>query len=321
MTAPTAEIEIFRVGSHVDMNGVAVDFTAADADELVAGFDPEATPAPLVVGHPETDAPAHGWVRRLRRDGDVILAELADLHAPTVEAVRAGRFRRQSASLYQRTNPSNPKPGQWTLRHVGLLGAAAPAIKGLKPVHFAAPAEPVAAFEFAAPAASARPSPEETAMAEQAAQFAEAQAALDARAAEIEARERRLAEAEAAAEAARRARVEADALSFAEGLVAAGRLAPAGVATVRGVLVALDAAQPLVFAEGQAAQSPAEALRALLLSASPIVHFGEVAGRAKAPAEAAPADLGRQAALLVERGEFKTPADAVRHLQSVNAGA
>ena len=28
-------------------------------------------------------------------------------------------------------------PGKWYLRHVGFLGAAAPAVKGLKPVEFA----------------------------------------------------------------------------------------------------------------------------------------------------------------------------------------
>lgn len=52
--------------------------------------------------------------------------------------VRAGRYKKLSASLYAPDSPANPSPGAWYLRHVGFLGAQPPAIKGLAPVNFAA---------------------------------------------------------------------------------------------------------------------------------------------------------------------------------------
>ena len=42
------------------------------------------------------------------------------------------------ASRLTPDHPANPTPGVNYLRHVGFLGAAAPAVPGLKPVHFAA---------------------------------------------------------------------------------------------------------------------------------------------------------------------------------------
>ena len=52
--------------------------------------------------------------------------------------MRAGRYKKLSASLYSPSSPANPRPGTWYLRHVGFLGAQPPAIKGLAPVNFAA---------------------------------------------------------------------------------------------------------------------------------------------------------------------------------------
>ena len=48
--------------------------------------------------------------------------------------VRAGRFKKVSASFYTPDSPHNPVPGVYYLRHVGFLGAQPPAVKGLAPV-------------------------------------------------------------------------------------------------------------------------------------------------------------------------------------------
>ncbi|MFV2030801.1 2-oxoacid:acceptor oxidoreductase, partial [Neisseria sp. S1] len=51
--------------------------------------------------------------------------------------VKAGRYKKVSASFYPPGSPSNPVPGKWYVRHVGFLGAHPPAVKGLAPINFA----------------------------------------------------------------------------------------------------------------------------------------------------------------------------------------
>lgn len=50
--------------------------------------------------------------------------------------VSAGRFKKRSASFYRPDSTANPVPGVYYLRHVGFLGAQAPAVKGLKDPEF-----------------------------------------------------------------------------------------------------------------------------------------------------------------------------------------
>ena len=64
------EIEVFRPGTHVPMRGEAMTFSAEELTEIAEGYDPEGEPAPVVVGHPATDAPAFGWIKGLRFDGE-----------------------------------------------------------------------------------------------------------------------------------------------------------------------------------------------------------------------------------------------------------
>lgn len=130
-------IEIFRGGSHVDNMGRRMTFSRADVDAIANAYDPASFAAPLVVGHPKTNDPAFGWVKSLKvRDDGVLIAEPEKVEPQFAEAVRAGRYRKVSASFYLPDHPANPAPGQYYLRHVGFLGAAAPAVKGLSPVEF-----------------------------------------------------------------------------------------------------------------------------------------------------------------------------------------
>lgn len=140
-------IEIFRAGKQVDSAGVAREFTAADLAASVAAYDPKLSEAPIVVGHPKTNNPAYGWVEKLSVTDGVLQMHAHQVEPQFAEMVGAGRFKKRSASFYPPEHPSNPKPGIWYLRHVGWLGAEAPAVKGLKDVQFAADQAGVVNFD------------------------------------------------------------------------------------------------------------------------------------------------------------------------------
>ncbi len=121
--------EIARAGTWTDMHGQVVNLTEADLDRLVANFDPAASPgAPLVLGHPKTDAPAYGWVRELKRQGAKLLARFRSVPEELKRAVAEERYRNFSVKVSGALDK---------LIHVGLLGAALPAITGLKPAALA----------------------------------------------------------------------------------------------------------------------------------------------------------------------------------------
>ena len=130
-------VEIFRAGQQTDSAGRAHVFSEADLDRIVASYDPKKHEAPLVIGHPEHNAPAFGWVAGLRREGGILLADFQDVQPEFSDMVKRGLFKKRSISLY---------PDK-SLRHVGFLGAAAPAVKGLRDVAFNEPA--AICFEFA----------------------------------------------------------------------------------------------------------------------------------------------------------------------------
>ena len=142
-------IEIFRAGRQTDMHGRVIEFSRQDLADMAANYDPALHEAPVVIGHPKDNTPAYGWVRGLQVDGDVLSAQLHQMDADFADMVRAGRFKKRSASIFLPDGTDNPTPGKYALRHVGFLGGAAPAVKGLKEVNFVGNDEGVA--EFAEP--------------------------------------------------------------------------------------------------------------------------------------------------------------------------
>lgn len=143
-----AFFEIFRAGKHVAVDGREMEFTDADVAEIASTYSPDLSEAPLVVGHPEINAPAYGWTKTLRADKGLLFAAPHQVDPEFAGMVNAGRFKKRSASLYLRDTPGNPTPGKLYLRHIGFLGAAAPAVKGLKDAQFADGGK---AAEFAMP--------------------------------------------------------------------------------------------------------------------------------------------------------------------------
>ena len=120
-------MEVFKVGEHVSAGGVKREWTVTDLQRIADFYDPAKHEAPIVVGHPKMNAPAFGWVKALRVDGTKLLALPGQVAPEFSELVKAGRYKKRSISLYP----------DGTLRHVGFLGAAAPAVKGLKDIEFA----------------------------------------------------------------------------------------------------------------------------------------------------------------------------------------
>lgn len=148
-------IEVFRTGSFVDMSGNRQDIGEGTLREIAEGYDRDLAPAPVVLGHPETDTPAFGWVESLFVQGGILKATLEETAAEFADMVKAGRYKRVSISMFLPKSPPNPKPGSFYLKHVGFLGAMAPAVPGLKPVKFAgAPGDAMSLVQDNAGAAS-----------------------------------------------------------------------------------------------------------------------------------------------------------------------
>jgi hypothetical protein len=142
-------IEIFRTGLHMATNGSEISFSARDLEATARAYDPAVHEAPIVVGHPRMDDPAYGWVNALRYSGGALFADPGEVDPQFADLVRAGRYKKISASFYAPGAPQNPVPGVFYLRHVGFLGAQPPALKGLKPVAFADGDENFITLDFA----------------------------------------------------------------------------------------------------------------------------------------------------------------------------
>lgn len=128
-------IHVFRAGTHTASNGRTITFSEADLRDIAEVYNPALHEAPLVIGHPKTDDPAYGWVKRVDYvEGEGLYVEAHQVEPAFEELVRRGRYKKISISLYLPDAPDNPVPGHYYLRHVGFLGAQAPAVKGLRPV-------------------------------------------------------------------------------------------------------------------------------------------------------------------------------------------
>jgi hypothetical protein len=122
-------IQIFRAGAYPGKLPITVD----DLKAIASGYDPRRSEAPLVLGHPDSDSPAHGWVEQLRVIRDQLWAKVRQVSPELKRLVREGAFKRISMAVF----PEFEATGKMYLRHVGFLGAATPAVKGMAPVKFA----------------------------------------------------------------------------------------------------------------------------------------------------------------------------------------
>lgn len=103
-----------------------------------------------MIGHPDTDAPAFGWVEPFDDNAKAgrLFAELGDIEPAFADLVKAGRFKKVSMAYFAPGQSHNPVPGTCYPKHLGFLGAAAPAVSGLKNARFSAPADAVFTAAF-----------------------------------------------------------------------------------------------------------------------------------------------------------------------------
>jgi hypothetical protein len=124
------EFEIFRAGQWTSDKGITKNYTEDDLQKIVDNYNSE-DPAPIVIGHPQTNAPAYGWIESIKKVADRLIAVPKQLNEKFVDLVKNGSFKKRSISL----SPD------FKLNHVGFLGAAAPAVEGLKEIQFASDVE------------------------------------------------------------------------------------------------------------------------------------------------------------------------------------
>lgn len=310
----TARIEVFRPGTFTPMAGDPITYSAADLKAIADAYDPETAPAPVVIGHPAVDAPAFGWVEGFSYDtkAERLFATIHQIEPAFADLVKAGRFKKVSMAFFSPGQSHNPVPGTWYPKHVGFLGAAAPAVSGLKNASFAGQAGAVftAAFGAASQSAGLFRRLRDWIIDRDGLEAADkvlppweidwldgaddppgpfyAAPPADPEPTEVKpvtqpatppdpafaAREADLATREAAI-AAREAEVaRADHTAFAERLVAEGRLLPASKDKVVAILAAAPGHASVSFAEGAAPVSIGAALREVLEAQPKVVSFG-----------------------------------------------
>jgi len=122
-------IEIFIGGKQVDSAGKEHDGDKV-INTIIAKFDAGKHEPPVVIGHPKDNDPAYGWVEGVKaavKDGvQVLLMKAKNVVPEFEEMVKKGLFKKRSISVYP----------DGSLRHVGFLGAAPPAVKGLADLKF-----------------------------------------------------------------------------------------------------------------------------------------------------------------------------------------
>lgn len=315
----SATLQIFRAGTHIDSAGQARTFVEADIAASASAYDPALHEAPLVVGHPATDDPAYGWVASLLVVDSALEAAPRNVDPEFAALVAAERFNRISSSFFLPDAPSNPVPGVYYLRHVGFLGAAAPAVKGLRKPSFNLSDEAgTVTVEFSIPDAGATgrsPVPHEVSFVSE----AQTQAAgstgqtVDhaARATALETENARL---KAALDAERARQERAELTAFAEKLIAGGRLLPRDKPGVVEFLAAIPLAQNLEFAsaaDGQPVKTGVRAWALDFLNRLPVqIDYAErSAGAAVKPVvgdDRHRADFAASADLQAEFGDAET---------------
>lgn len=297
-----AGIEIFRAGTHRDDAGNTHTFNRAQLEEMAATYNSALREAPLTVGHPKDNLPAYGWVQRVFiNEAGNLAVDPHQVDPAFANMVKAGRFKKRSASFYPPGAPHNPTPGKWYLRHVAFLGAQPPAVAGLKDIGFSEFGDLTEAVSFsesssaasvaALPIAPTQPQEQPMSDADKAelerlrAEGKAKDEALAKSKAQLDAANQRTADAlKEAASFSEKAAADrrASFVSFAESEIKAGRLLPKDKNAAIATLETLAAAeQPMSFSEGNNTMqiSPLEMcawLQGQMSSRKPVVSFGEM---------------------------------------------
>ena len=125
------KIPFLKPGTYSAHNGGEVTFSEADMNKII-----EATKnrtyqndsIPIVIGHPKTDSPAWGWVKKDKIINDknvlIALADNGDLNETFVDWFKKKLYSTVSASIRK----------DYSIKHFGILGGTPPAVTGLPAV-------------------------------------------------------------------------------------------------------------------------------------------------------------------------------------------
>ncbi len=290
-------IEIMKPGSFTSASGEEASFSPDLLKEIAEAYDPEVSKAPLVLGHPETDSPAHGWVEKLSYENEVLSAHASEVDSELQDYVNAGKYKKVSASFFKPEHPANPKPGTWYLKHVGFLGAAAPAVPGLKPVSLSAAEEGVFSLSVPVKAPEQKPADGDKGKGLRDLESGETQTAeKDKTLRDLELREAKLAEREKALK-------RSECAAFAAELRKEGKLLPAFENQLVEFMLSLNDMQTASFsAEKQ--ETPKDFFVRYLKSQPAVVSFGESAPTSiKKPEEKSALDFAARITEIVAEAE------------------
>lgn len=133
-------VEIFKVGKHREDD---ITYTAKELQEMADTYNPGVHEAPIVIGHDNDKAwgrslssktqHSNGWVVKPYREGDSLYADI-EVDDDTLMAMKNKSIKKRSIGLYRPDSYNNPSPGKWSIRHLALLGAETPQVKGLKDI-------------------------------------------------------------------------------------------------------------------------------------------------------------------------------------------
>ena len=143
----TKRIHVFRAGDQTSAQGIKRTFSPEDLQQVVDTYDPSVHEAPIVLGHQgDNDSlPSFGWIQGFSREGQNLYADVSFTDTAK-DLVKNGHYRKVSISFYSPDSQINPHGGKWSARHLALLGASPPAVKGLEPFSFN---EAEGCFDFA----------------------------------------------------------------------------------------------------------------------------------------------------------------------------
>ena len=134
-------VEWAHVCKTIDANGNEVDLTDAELDEIVnsskALIETGILKVPLRLGHNDEQKllmgdgePATGWLKGFRRDGKKLLADMKKVPAKLGSLIESGAYGPRSLAFRNRFEYEG-KTYRNVPHHGALLGATAPAIKGM----------------------------------------------------------------------------------------------------------------------------------------------------------------------------------------------
>jgi hypothetical protein len=122
-------VQIFRTGK---WNGDK--YSVKDIDDMIAAFDEAGFAVPLKVGHAERSGdPAHGWIEKIYRKGELLLADIADVPQALYEMIKDRQYDAVSSEIFFNLE-RNGKRFRRVLKAVAVLGAETPAVADLEPL-------------------------------------------------------------------------------------------------------------------------------------------------------------------------------------------